>query len=75
MTDREELIEKLAALEHEQWVGWSKAIRQEESITLSRVNRWKELWCDYEELPEDVKEQDREYARKVIEVLEEEGVL
>lgn len=34
-----------------------------------RLNRWKGFWVDYDDLSEDVKEQDRKYAIKVIEII------
>ncbi len=65
----DELIEKLAELEHEQWVEWSKElVRSEMRLSFARIERWKKLWVPYSELTEEQKEQDRVYARKVIEV-------
>lgn len=34
-----------------------------------RLQRWEKLWIPYEELDEEMKESDREYARKVITTL------
>ena len=64
-----QLLEKLATLEHEQWIAWSKSIVREEQISLERYNRWVELWVPYEDLTEEQKEQDRVWARKVLEVI------
>jgi len=58
--------EKLAELEHKQWVEWSKEIARTENISEERCRRWKKLWIEYKFLTEKEKEQDREYARKVI---------
>lgn len=61
-----EMIEALAALEHEQWIAWSKAlVASETGITLFRRARWEKLWKPYAELTEEEKEQDRIWARKV----------
>ena len=68
-----ELLEELAALEHEQWMRWSKAVAQE--VAPARYYRWRKFWVPYEQLPEDAKELDREWARRVIGVLERHGVL
>jgi len=62
-------IEKLAALEHEQWMAWSKDIVKTESIRYGRLERWQKLWIPYEQLTEEQKEQDRVWARKVIDIL------
>lgn len=35
----------------------------------ARLRRWKENWKPYSELPEDVKEHDRVWARKVLEII------
>ena len=69
--DKDELREKLASIEHDQWVAWSKAITKTENIEKSRLKHWKELWCDYDQLSEKMKKRDREWADAVIEVIEE----
>ena len=35
-----ELIEKLAEIEHRQWVDWSNSISEQEPITPQRFMRW-----------------------------------
>lgn len=64
------LVEKLADLEHEQWMHWSKAVADE--VSPERRKRWEKYWIPYKELPEDVKEADREWARRVLEVISNE---
>jgi len=59
-------IEDLADLEHQQWVHWSKAVADE--VSPERRKRWEQYWVPYKELPEDVKEADRIWARRVLEV-------
>jgi RyR domain len=59
-----EFIEKLAELEHEQWMSWVKAIWNE--ISAERRARWTPMLIPYEDLSDDAKEQDREWARKVL---------
>lgn len=68
---KEELIEKFAALEHEQWVYWAKKILEEEDIDKERAARWKALFVPYTELEEADKEDDRKWARKVLDIVEE----
>ena len=77
------LIEKLAEVEHEQWMGWSKALAKEIAehlnwlpedmrIELSaRLARWNSMWIPYNELSEKTKEQDRDWARKLLKVIKE----
>jgi len=69
--DEDTLIERLAELEHEQWMEWSKDISKKEKLSSDRLKRWKEYWADYDKLKEDVKEQDRKYARKVLKIFKE----
>jgi hypothetical protein len=65
------LLEKLAALEHEQWISWSMNIVHSESISYERLERWQKLWIPYEQLTEEQKEQDRAWARKALAIMEE----
>lgn len=67
--DYDDLVERLAALEHEQWMEWAQAIQREEPISLERARRWQGHYVPYADLPEQVKEQDRVYARKVVAVI------
>lgn len=67
--NEEALIEALAALEHEQWVDWSKNVAENEFLTIQRRDRWEKMWVPYADLPEEVKEQDRIWARKVLETM------
>lgn len=67
-------LEKLAELEHEQWCVWSKELAMKESLDSNRIQRWKALWIPYYKLPEEMKEHDRKWARKVIEELKNKDV-
>jgi hypothetical protein len=57
-------VERVAEVEHEQWTAWSKAIAHE--VSPERRARWERYWVPYDDLPEDVKEQDRIWARKAL---------
>jgi hypothetical protein len=59
-----DIIEVLAELEHEQWMKWSKDIADKETLSDGRLERWRKCWVPYAELTEDMKEFDREWARK-----------
>jgi hypothetical protein len=70
-----ELIEPLAAIEHERWSHWqrylhSKAIRQPDGSLLlpaELVAQWeKQIATNYSELDDRKKESDREQVRKYI---------
>jgi len=69
------LIEKLACLEHEQWMAWAKTLMETENLSKTRRKRWEQFMVPYEQLPEDVKEYDRVWAMRIIELLEAEGLL
>lgn len=66
------LLEKLAELEHKQWIRWSVEIAHNENISQKRMDRWFECWKDYKYLPEKVKNHDRKWARKAISLIEKE---
>ena len=67
----DDLLEKLAELEHEQWCHWSKSIAEREDLGKERLEHWKRLWIPYSELREDQKAQDRAWARKAIRIVGE----
>jgi hypothetical protein len=67
-------IERLSAIEHEQWIEWSKNITSTEpNLSFDRVERWSKLWIPYEQLSEDMKEHDRKWANKIIEELRQQA--
>ncbi len=61
-SDLPDLMERLAELEHDQWVAWSKAIAESETVSPERLERWRHLWIPYAELSEEQKEHDRKWA-------------
>lgn len=61
------IVEKVAVVEHEQWMEWSKAVADE--VSPERRARWKRDWVHYDQLSEAAKEKDRVWARKVIEAI------
>lgn len=63
------LLENLSKLEHQQWMDWAKGILKEEDISEERRKRWEELFIPYDKLSEKEKEKDREYARKIMQLL------
>lgn len=73
----DEVLERLAALEHDQWSGWMKYMfskcTEEDGKTIipaELVERWKrQMETPYDELPEEEKESDRVEARKVLAIV------
>lgn len=64
------IIEQLADLEHEQWMKWAKELISKEKLSEARISRWeKECFKPYKELSEEMKEFDREWARKVYDLI------
>ena len=68
------MIEKLAALAHEQWAGWMRYLETKVEwregvgwvISEEVIIRWqRQIHTAYEDLPEAEKESDRIEARKV----------
>lgn len=66
-----DLLEKIASIEHDQWIYWSKSLAlSSETLSQERRDRWRRLWrTRYPDLSEEMKEQDRVWARKVLEVI------
>ena len=61
------LIERLAELEHEQWVHWTRYML--DNLTPENIERWKgQIETPYSELSEKEKESDRVWARKVFDL-------
>ena len=48
-------------------MAWSQSVAAEVSAECRQ--RWQACWVPYEDLPEKVKELDRQWARKVLEAL------
>lgn len=72
ISSKKDIIEKLAELEHKQWMEWAKGILKEENITKERKDRWeKECFKPYKDLEEKMKEFDREWARKAYKIMKE----
>lgn len=63
------LLEKLAKLEHMQWMNWAKNLIKTEQLSKERITKWEGYFIPYNELPEAIKELDRNYARKILEII------
>lgn len=69
-SDRDNLLEQLAKIEHDQWMAWATSLMENENLSQDRMDRWSKLMIPYEELSEEMKDFDREYAMKVLKVIE-----
>ena len=62
-----DIIERLAAHEHEQWAHWTRYML--DNLTEENIARWRQqIETDYQDLSESEKESDRQWARRAIEV-------
>ncbi len=67
-----ELLEKLAALEHDQWAHWVRYMLH--NLTPRNIERWlRQISLPYADLTEAEKESDRIWARKMIEEILKHG--
>ncbi len=75
-----EPIEELAAYAHEAWSGWMKYMFKKSRrlpgggilIPPVSVKRWeRQMYTDYNDLPEEEKESDRTEALKMMEIVHE----
>lgn len=66
-----ETIEELSDLEHRQWMHWSKYVAENYDIPEELEEKWEKSWKPYEELSEEMKDKDRKWARKVIDIVED----
>ncbi len=67
------LLEALAEIEHQQWQHWSQAVAPE--VSPSTQCKWQDSWKPYPLLTEELKENDRVWARKVLALLRENKLL
>lgn len=75
LAERDRLIERLAALEHRQWIHWTKGLAEREDPPDELIKRWEQNWRPYEDLDEETKDHDRKWAEQVVEILVDEGLL
>ena len=56
-----DIIERLAAHEHEQWAHWTRYML--DNLTEENIARWRQqIEMDYQDLSESEKESDRQWA-------------
>ncbi len=65
---KKKILEELAELEHEQWAHWTEYMR--EKHTDEDIKRWeRQIETSYSELTEKGKDGDREWAEKVLKIV------
>lgn len=63
------LREKLAELEHSQWIAWAGALEQSEELSPERIERWHKLYGSYDSLTEEQQVPDRQWADRVLAII------
>ena len=66
----DDLLERISALIHEEWMSWAKDVMDRKDELPERFEKWEKEMVPYEELSEDAKEYDREWGRKFIELIQ-----
>lgn len=69
--DKKILLEKLSILEHEQWMIWAKHVLETEHISDRTKERWQKDFVAFADLTEPLRDKDRVFAKKSLEVFEE----
>ena len=68
-SEKKKILEELSDLEHKQWSHWTKYML--DNLTDENIDTWKkQIKTDYEDLSEKEKDSDREWARKVLKIVE-----
>lgn len=57
-----ELVDSLAALEHQQWMHWSQHVAENNEIPDELREKWEKNWHPYSTLDEETQDQDRKWA-------------
>lgn len=68
--DGTDLIERLAELEHEQWMHWAGTLlASEPGLSPATKERWRSCMVPYGQLPEAEKDSDRRWAGRILHLL------
>lgn len=63
-----DVLERLAAMEHEQWAHWTEYML--DNLTPENIARWRrQIETPYRDLSESEKESDRVWAKRVLSAL------
>lgn len=61
-------LETVSEIFHEAWLDWASSVESE--VSKERRKCWSKYWKPYDQLDEEAKDRDREYALRVIHALE-----
>lgn len=64
-------VERLAVLEHEQWLYWVHQLSKSGKMPDWLMAKWKPFRVSFADLPEEKKEEDRIWARRVLKIFQE----
>ena len=64
-------LEALAALEHRQWMHWTRHVAATHDIPATHREKWEANWMPYSALDDDTKEMDRRWAREALAIITE----
>jgi hypothetical protein len=74
-SEMNDLVEQMAALEHDQWVTWSRSVSEPRAETPEETRiLWENQWIPYAELTSDEKKANRYWARKMTQLFEREKI-
>jgi hypothetical protein len=64
-------LEEVSEVIHKLWQGWAKRlIETEPNLSKERIDRWtKECFKPYSELSEEMKDLDRKFAKRIINLI------
>ena len=64
------LLEKISELVHDIWVDWSRELSVSEHLSSKRLRRWGKCWVPYKELSPELKNLDRDIAKRFLDIIE-----
>jgi hypothetical protein len=62
-----DILERLAAIEHEKWRVWAGNLMERETLSEETRARWTRFMVPYGELPDEIKQYSRDNAKRTLE--------
>ncbi len=67
--------EKVSEYIHEEWMTWAKTMLKHEKLSPARIERWEnECFKPYSELSEEMKDLDRMFATKIVDIVKSSNI-